>query len=102
MRSARELAQELKNVDREQLLNLIGLETRKGPMDWVAPALGAFAAGLLVGAGVGLLLAPRTGTELRDELSRRLHRGEPQAPGASEGSTAETASAALPGTRRAG
>jgi gas vesicle protein len=32
----------------------------------------AFAAGLLLGAGVALLLAPKTGAEMRRGLARRL------------------------------
>ena len=39
----------------------IGLETRKGPADWLLPTLGAFTVGMLVGAGIGLLIAPKPG-----------------------------------------
>lgn len=35
----------------------------------VLPALGVFGAGLLVGAGLGLLLAPKSGRELRGEIA---------------------------------
>ena len=35
----------------------------------VLPALGVFGAGLVVGAGLGLLLAPKTGRELRHEIA---------------------------------
>lgn len=36
------------------------------------PSLALFGAGLLVGAGLALLLAPSTGEELRENLSERL------------------------------
>jgi hypothetical protein len=37
----------------------------------VLPAFAVFGAGLLVGAGIALLVTPKTGRELRDDLSRR-------------------------------
>ncbi|HET9450603.1 MAG TPA: YtxH domain-containing protein [Aggregicoccus sp.] len=63
---------QLQNLDKDRLLELLGLETRRGPSDVLLPALGAFTVGMLVGAGIGLLLAPKPGTQLRDELGRRL------------------------------
>ena len=68
-------ASDLKNLDKNQLLNLIGLETRRESTEWVVPTLGAFTAGLLLGAGVALLLAPKTGTELREDLAGRFQAG---------------------------
>lgn len=37
----------------------------------VLPAFALFGAGMLVGATVALLLAPKSGRELRDDLTRR-------------------------------
>jgi hypothetical protein len=65
-------AKDLKKMDRDDVLELLGLETRKGPSDWLLPALGAFSVGLLVGAGLGLLMAPKPGAELRGDLRNRL------------------------------
>ena len=62
----------LKELDGDRVLELLGLQSRKGPADVLLPALGAFTVGVLVGAGLGLLLAPKPGTQLRDELGRRL------------------------------
>jgi len=69
-------AKDLKKLEKDDLLNLIGLETRKGPSDWLLPTLGAFSVGLLVGAGIGLLLAPKPGNELLNDLRTRLPRGQ--------------------------
>lgn len=67
---------DLKKMDKDDVLELLGLETRKGPADWLLPALGAFSVGMLVGAGLGLLMAPKPGAELRDDLRNRLQGGE--------------------------
>jgi hypothetical protein len=67
---------DLKKLEKDDLLNLVGLETRRSPADWVLPTLGAFSVGLLAGAAIGLLLAPKPGNELRNELRTRLHGGQ--------------------------
>ena len=61
----------LKDLTRDDILRSIGLETRRTPADYVLPALGIFGAGLIVGAGLGLLLAPKSGRQLRGELRER-------------------------------
>jgi gas vesicle protein len=66
----------LKKMDKDDLLNLIGLETRRDTTEQFLPVLGAFAAGILVGAGLGLLLAPKPGNQLRDDLKQRLASGQ--------------------------
>jgi hypothetical protein len=75
MFSAKDL-KDLKKLDKDDLLQLIGLETRKGPSDWLLPTLGAFSVGMLVGAGIGLLLAPKPGNELLNDLRTRLPKGQ--------------------------
>jgi YtxH-like protein len=65
----------LKGMDRDDVLELIGLERRRGAMDALLPALGLFGLGVLVGAGVGLLLAPKSGAELRGDLKERFASG---------------------------
>ncbi len=69
-------ARDLKKMDKDDLMELLGFETKRGPTDWLLPTLGAFSVGLLVGAGLGLLMAPKPGAELRDDLRDRLQRGQ--------------------------
>lgn len=54
-----------------QLRRSIGLEPL-GFADFLAPALGVLAVGLVAGAGIALLVAPMTGQKLRAEMERKL------------------------------
>ncbi|HYH94518.1 hypothetical protein [Hyalangium sp.] len=73
---------DLKKLDKDELLNLIGLETRKDTTDYLLPALGAFTVGVLLGVGVGLMLAPKPGNELRNDLRNRFQPGQEPVTGA--------------------
>jgi hypothetical protein len=53
------------------VLAALGLERRRTPIDVVIPAAGLFFAGLMVGAGVALLMAPKSGRETRREIRGR-------------------------------
>lgn len=55
----------------DDVLARLGLQTRMTTTDFLMPALGLFGAGLIVGAGLGLLFAPRPGHEMRAEIGRR-------------------------------
>ncbi|NOK11815.1 YtxH domain-containing protein [Corallococcus exercitus] len=67
---------DLKKLDRDDVLDLLGLETRRTTAESALPALGIFAAGVLVGVGVGMLLADKPGTELRGDLRQRIQGGQ--------------------------
>jgi len=84
---------DLRNLDRDDLLDALGLQ-RRGNSDWLLPTLTALGVGLLVGAGLGLLLAPKAGSELRDDLRERLQGGMDALPGRASGAkTSRTPSA---------
>ena len=65
----------LADVDKDDLLDLIGLEERRTSSDKLVPALALFGAGVLVGVGLGLMLAPKTGRELRQDVKQKLNKG---------------------------
>ena len=55
----------------EDIIRALGLQQRRHTTTDLAPSLALFGAGLLVGAGLALLLAPTTGRELREEITDR-------------------------------
>ena len=65
---------ELRKLDKDDILEMMGLQTKSSTTAWLAGTLGTFGVGLLVGAGLGLLLAPKPGRELRDDLRDRFRR----------------------------
>ncbi len=66
---------DVRNLDKDEILSLLGLEKKPSPGVGLAAALGTFGVGLLVGAGIALILAPKPGHELRQEIRDRLRRG---------------------------
>jgi gas vesicle protein len=63
--------QDLMDLRKEDALAAIGLAMKPSTGRWMTGVLSTFGLGLLVGAGVGLLLAPRSGQELREDLVDR-------------------------------
>lgn len=67
-------------------LESLGLRTRSSGHADLWGSLGSFGAGLLVGSVLGLLFAPKPGSELRREVRQRAHdlrgnsRGEEHSP----------------------
>ncbi len=57
-----------KVVDRDRLLRQLGLEQRTPGSDFFT-GLGLFSIGVLVGAGLGLLFAPKRGEDMRAMVS---------------------------------
>jgi hypothetical protein len=58
----------LSKISRDDVLSAIGLQTRRSAAGMVIPALGLFGVGLVVGAGLGLLFAPKTGAQTREVI----------------------------------
>jgi gas vesicle protein len=54
----------IRNLDRDDALGWVGLARRKGPFESIA----LFGAGIVVGAGAAMLLAPMSGSDLRRNL----------------------------------
>jgi hypothetical protein len=59
------------NLSRDQVAHQLGLDRTYAGTDLVLPVLGIFGAGLLVGVGLGLMLAPKSGQELRGDIRHR-------------------------------
>jgi hypothetical protein len=57
-------------MDRDALLRRVGLEERTPAGDFFT-GLGLFSVGVLVGAGLGLMFAPKRGEEVRAALNER-------------------------------
>ena len=57
----------------DSALTALGLERRRQTTDIILPVLGLFGLGLVVGAGLGLMLAPKRGIELRGDVRRGLN-----------------------------
>jgi hypothetical protein len=55
----------------EDIINALGLQTRRSNGSDIVSGVALFGAGLLVGAGLALLFAPSSGRELREEIGER-------------------------------
>jgi hypothetical protein len=71
----RQLRKNLPEVDKDDILEMVGLESRRSSAERMVPALALFGAGVLLGVGLGLMLAPKPGRELRDDLRERMGKG---------------------------
>ncbi len=67
----------LGNWSKDDMLDALGLAPRRGFMDYFFPAVGLFGAGLLLGAGLGMILAPQSGPELRRNLFEKARQKVP-------------------------
>ncbi|HEX9290628.1 MAG TPA: YtxH domain-containing protein [Anaeromyxobacteraceae bacterium] len=59
---------DLRKLDRDDVLHRLGLEEHTPTSDFFT-SLGLFAVGVLVGAGLGIMFAPKPGAEIRNQLT---------------------------------
>lgn len=64
---------DIRNIDKDYLLNLVGLETKSTFGSMILPTLGIFSLGVIVGAAAGLVFAPAKGEETRETLKNRIN-----------------------------
>jgi len=60
------------SMSRDDLLAGLGLQTRRSAAVYVVPAISMFAVGILAGAGLGLMFAPRPGNETRRQIGTKV------------------------------
>jgi hypothetical protein len=64
-----DVASSLSLPSKEDIIEAIGLAATRAPSDQLLTrTLSVFAAGILVGAGLALLLAPKAGADLRQDI----------------------------------
>ena len=68
---------DLSDLNEKDLLGLLGLEKKDTLATSLAGTLGTLGVGLLIGVGIGFLLAPKAGRGLREDIRERL-RGAPE------------------------
>jgi gas vesicle protein len=73
----------------DDILAALGLERRRSFPTSMIPLASGFAAGALVGAGLALLFAPKSGREIRHELRQRADQVSRKVTEAAEGAAAE-------------
>jgi hypothetical protein len=67
----KDIKKAVKGMDREDVLHRLGLAEHTPTSDFFT-GLGLFAVGVLVGAGLGVMFAPKPGAEMRSQLSGSL------------------------------
>jgi hypothetical protein len=63
---------DIRELSKDDVLAALGLASKPTSSERLLGALGIFGVGLLVGAGAALLLAPKSGRALREDLGERL------------------------------
>jgi hypothetical protein len=63
---------DLTDIEKDDILGALGLQTKSSTTSWVLGTLGLFGLGMVIGAGVALMVAPKPGSELRRDLEGRL------------------------------
>ena len=64
----------LQDIDKDDVLEALGLEQRSSAWGTTLGTIGIFALGCIVGAGIGLAFAPKSGEEFRNELGDRMRK----------------------------
>lgn len=63
---------DIRDLSKEDILDALGLGAKPSTTERLLGALGTFGVGLLVGAGVALLMAPKSGQDLREDLGQKF------------------------------
>lgn len=61
----------ISSIQANDILEKIGLQKVPSTTSYVLPAIGLFGVGMIVGAGLGMLFAPRSGHDLREDIGSK-------------------------------
>jgi YtxH-like protein len=64
---------DIRNFSKDDVLAALGLQTRTSALTSVFGSIGLIGLGMVIGAGAALMMAPKSGRELREDLSTRLN-----------------------------
>ena len=65
---------DIRDLSKEDILSALGLASKPTTTERLLGTLSIFGVGLLVGAGVALLVAPKSGQALREDLGERFRK----------------------------
>jgi len=88
----------LQDIDRDDVLDLIGLQERRSVWATTFGSIGIFALGCLVGAGIGLAFAPKAGNELRTDIGEKVRKKAQEMQQSETGAFGTTARSQMPVT----
>jgi hypothetical protein len=57
---------------KEDIASAVGLQARSSPTGDMLAAFGIFGAGIVLGAGLALLFAPKAGHEIRHDIAEKM------------------------------
>jgi hypothetical protein len=69
---AQQALRAMRKLEMNDVLGTVGLERRRGASERVLPALGLITIGIAAGAVCALFLAPSSGRELRQRVTREI------------------------------
>ena len=64
---------DIRNLSKDDVLAALGLQTRSSALSSVFGSIGLIGLGMIIGAGAALMMAPKSGRELREDLSTKLN-----------------------------
>ena len=64
---------DIRNLSKDDLLAVLGLQTRSSTASDVFGSIGLIGLGMVIGASAALMMAPKSGRELREDLSTKLN-----------------------------
>ena len=64
---------DIRNFSKDDVLAALGLQSRTSALSSVFGSIGLIGLGMIIGAGAALMMAPKSGRELREDLSTRLN-----------------------------